>query len=334
LDVLIIGGTRFVGYSLTWRLLAAGHRVTLFNRGLNGDPFDQRVKRLVGDRTTEAFSHLLLGQSFDAVVDFAAFRPSDVQSAIEVLADRVGHYVFISTGQVYLVRAECPTPAREKDYAGRLIPRPADPGEVREWEYGVGKRGCEDALEEAWGRERFPATRLRIPMVNGERDYHRRLESYLWRLLDGGPLLLPQEGGPMRHVYGGEVARAVATLLGQSSTFGQAFNFAQEETPTLGELLRILAELLGAPARLLPVPTCELESAGLPAAAFSPFSASWMSFLDPSRAREELGLRHEPLRQYLDKIVTSFLTHPPKAPPENYALRERERKLAAGYSKR
>ena len=40
----------------------------------------------------------------------------------------------------------------------------------------------------------FPATRLRIPMVNGQRDYYRRIESYLWRLLDGSPILLPDGG--------------------------------------------------------------------------------------------------------------------------------------------
>ena len=49
-------------------------------------------------------------------------------------------------------------------------------------------RGVEDALAAAWAKSRFPSTRLRIPMVNGERDHFRRLERYLWRMLDGGPM--------------------------------------------------------------------------------------------------------------------------------------------------
>jgi nucleoside-diphosphate-sugar epimerase len=196
----------------------------------------------------------------------------------------------------------------------------------------MGKRAAEDALVEAWSARRFPATRLRIPMVNGERDYYRRIESYLWRLLDGGPLLVPDGGRrPTRHVYGGAVARAIVRLLGNPRTFGCAYNLAQDETPTLLEILGLLAELLGAPARFVEVSRERIVEAGLRPVAVSPFSGEWMSFIDPARAREALGFRHEPLRQYLDKIVSSFLAHPPDSPPEGYRT-GRERELA--YSTR
>jgi nucleoside-diphosphate-sugar epimerase len=235
----------------------------------------------------------------------------------------------ISTGQVYLVRDSCPRPARESDYDGPTIPAPADPEEWKEWDYGMGKRGGEAVLAEAWARSRFPATRLRIPMVNGERDHFRRLESYLWRLLDGGPLLLPDGGEkPTRHVYGGAVARETLRLLGNPATFGQAYNLAQDETPTLAELVGTTAEVLGAPARLVAVSSGRLRDAGLDPVDVSPFSGRWMSFLDPSRAKEELGFRHEPLRHYLDKIVTAFLSQPPLEPPANYKDRAAELALA------
>src|SRR6476469_4967927 len=100
---LIIGGTRFVGSLLTWRLLAAGHQVTHFNRGTLADPFGDRIERLRGDRTSEDFPRLLGGRSFDAVVDTAAFTGQDARRAVEVLHGRIGHYLFLSTGQVYLV---------------------------------------------------------------------------------------------------------------------------------------------------------------------------------------------------------------------------------------
>jgi hypothetical protein len=55
-----------------------------------------------------------------------------------------------------------------------------------------------------------------------------------------------------------------------------------------------------------------------------------MSFLDPALAKAELGFRHEPVRQYLDTIVASFLAHPPAEPPEAYRKnRDRELGLAA-----
>jgi nucleoside-diphosphate-sugar epimerase len=326
--VLIIGGTRFVGYLLAWRLIAAGHRVTLFNRGTIPDPFGERVERLRGDRTTADLARLLSGREFDAAVDFAAYTGEDAAAAVRVLDGRVGHYVFISTGQVYLVREGCPRPSSEADYAGLVMPEPADPDQRPGWEYGVGKRAAEDAFAQAREKQRFPATRLRIPMVNGERDYYRRVECYVRRILDGGPVLLPDGGvGVCRHVYGGEVARAIAGLLGNRATFGEAYNVCQEEEPTLEELVTLLAELLGAPARLAPVSRERLTAAGLDVREVSPFSGRWMSHLDPARARIELGFRHEPLERYLGKIVASLLANPPAEPPPGYEHRRVEMAL-------
>jgi len=325
-DVLIVGGNRFVGHELAFRLLAAGHRLTLLNRGTIPDPFGERVARLRGDRTGGGFSRLVGRARFDAVVDFAVFRGEEAEDAVAALTGRVGHYVMISTGQVYLVREPRPPfPAREADYEGAVMAAPESPGDRDQWDYGVGKRAAEDVLAREWAGSRFPSTRLRLPMVNGERDYHRRLEGYLWRLIDGGPLLLPDGGErPTRHVYGAAVARAIAALLGSRPTFGQAYNLAQDETPTVREILTIAAELLGATPRLVPVPSTEIEAAGLDVVAVSPFSGRWMSFLDPGRAKAELGFRHEPLREYLARIVASFVAHPPPAPPEALARRADE----------
>jgi nucleoside-diphosphate-sugar epimerase len=330
MHVLVIGGNRFVGRLLGWRLLAAGHRVTLLNRGRLADPFGDRVERLTGDRTTPDLDRLLSGRTFDAVVDLAAYTGDDGRRAAALLAGRTGHYVMVSTGQVYLVRESCPRPAKEQDYDGPVMARPTDPADVGDWEYGVGKRACEDALAEAFATRRFPATRVRIPMVNGELDYFRRLEGYLWRLLDGGPVVLPDGGAHrVRHVYAGEVARFLAEILGRPETFGQAYNVAQEETPKLAELVARVRDLLGSRADLVPVPMERLRAAGLEPLNVSPFSGRWMSFLDPSRVRRELGFVHEPLDGYLGKIVASFLAHPPADRPEGYAAREEERAVAA-----
>ncbi len=329
--VLVIGGNRFVGILLGWRLLARGDAVTLLNRGQLADPFEDRVERLRGDRTTNDLERLLSGRTFDAVVDLAAYSAEDARRAAEILRGRAGHYVLVSTGQVSLVRAGCPRPAREEDYDGPVLPRPADPRDLPEWEYGVGKRGAEDALAVAHARDGFPATRVRIPMVNGERDYLRRIEGYLWRLLDGGPVILPDGGTHLlRHVYGGEVARFLAEILGRPETFGRAYNVAQQETPTLAALVGRLRDLLGSRAELVPVPSERLRAAGLEPAAVSPFSGRWMSFVDPSRVRAELGFVHEPVELYVPKIVASFLAHPPSTRPDGYGRRADEIAIARG----
>lgn len=321
--VLIVGGTRFVGHFLTWRLIAEGHEVTLLNRGTIRDPFGDRIKRVIADRRALGAWRALDRARFDATVDFAAYTASDVRTTIDGLGDRAGHYVFISTGQVYLVREDCPQPSKEEDYDGPLIARVEKDG--ADWDYGIGKRDSEDLLVRAWSELQFPSTRLRIPMVNGERDHYRRIESYLRRILDGGPVLLPENRArPMRHVYSGAVVDAIARMLTRSDTYGEAFNLAQDETPTLPEMVRLLAEILGAPDRGAPVEDAKLRGAGLMPKDVSPFSDPWMSSPDPTRAKARLQFVHPPVATYLEKIVAVFLSHPPPSPPLNYKSRALE----------
>lgn len=326
MQVLVIGGTRFVGYHLVWRLIAGGHTVTTLNRGRRPDPFGDRVERLVADRTADEFDQVLADRSFDAAVDFAAYTGADTQRVVSTLGKgRVGHYIFISSGQVYLVREDYHPPARETDYHGPLLPEPDDPADRGEWSYGINKREAEDVLVSAWAKTGFPSTRLRLPMVNGERDPAQRIETYLWRLLDGGPILLPDGGANVvRHIYSQDVVKTILGILGNPGVFGEVYNLAQDRMPTLAEFVALLAGLLGAPAHLVAVPPDMLRNVGLEPATISPFSTRWMSCLDPSKARLELRFRPESLRTYLDKIITSFLAHPPEEPPENYQHRPTE----------
>ncbi|MEZ4398796.1 MAG: hypothetical protein R3B06_02165 [Kofleriaceae bacterium] len=330
MDVLVIGGNRFMGVSLVWRLVFAGHRVTVLNRGNLRDPFGARVERVRADRSTDAFDAALAGRGFDRVVDLAGFTGDDLARTVRVLGGQVGHYLFVSTGQVYLVREGCPRPATEADYHGPVMAAPTVAGDHDDWAYGVGKRAAEDALAAAGSA--LPSTRIRIPMVNGERDPRRRLESYLWRILDGGPLLVPYAGAIARHVYRGAVVEQVARLVDAPPAPGQAYNLAQAETPTVRELLIMLAERAGAaPPEVLDVPPATLTAAGLPTRAVSPLSTAWMSNLDPARAVAELGFTHPALATYLDAMIAAMVSAWPTTPPDGFHHRAAELALAARW---
>lgn len=337
MNVLIIGGNRFVGYLLVWRLLARRDRVTIINRGSIPDPFGDRVERFKGDRNGPELATLLAqsAERFDAVVDFAAFERSEIEKIVAQLrtpASKKPHYVFISTGQVYLVRQGAQFPAKESDYDGPLVEKPSTEPDLTQWTYGAGKRGCEDALFEAAAKHDFTFTTFRIPMVNGARDHFRRLEGYLYRLLDGGPLVLPGGGAHrVRHVYGTDVACAIAEVLTRQNAFGKAYNLSQDEQPTLTEVLEMLARHLGSTLRTVDVPRDEVIGAGLEPSGISPFSGLWMSKLDPALAKSELGFAHCPVDQYLRAVVESFLANPPAEPPEMYKTRSQELELARRF---
>lgn len=307
-----------------------GYQVTVLNRGTRPNPFANRVERITVDRTSAAFKQAIGGRSFDAVVDFAAYKAEDVEQVLEAFsADSIGHYIFISTGQVYLVRNNCPLPARESDYDGPVMAAPSTPDDHDEWLYGIRKRAAEDVLVQAWERQRFPSTRLRIPMVNGERDFHRRLESYLWRILDGGPVLLPGYGTKrVRHVYSMAIVRFIADIVGNQAVYGRAYNLCQDEIPTVSEFIHLLADAVGAPAQIVGVDDAILTESGLSAQSISPFHTTWTSLLEPSRAKLELGFVHELLPRYIERIVTSMMNHLPSQPPDNYVTRAKELEIA------
>src|SRR3989304_1868586 len=94
MQVLVIGGSRFIGLAVVQRLLMDGHRITLLNRGRTADPFGTRVSRVIGDRSDpETIQRAVARRDFDAVVDVISFREEDTRTAIEKLSGRSGDVI-------------------------------------------------------------------------------------------------------------------------------------------------------------------------------------------------------------------------------------------------
>jgi len=328
---LIIGGTRNLGPSLVTALLHAGYEVSVFNRGKTSAALPRQVERLYGDRGDPQVLRAALGKrEFDLVVDTTLYNGRDAEPIVDLLLNRTGRYIFISTGQVYLVRMGLDRPYREEDYAGPVMPGPLQSSayDYENWVYGVEKRAAEDVLMRGWVERRLPVTTLRLPMVNSERDYHNRIFGYYLRLCDGGPILIPEGPGlPLRHVYGGDVVQAVLRLAGTSLGLGRAYNISQDETVSLDAFLDKLARLANAQLRIVRVPRERLNQYSL-LPGCSPFSGTWMSVLDNVRSLTELGMKYTPLDEYLDKLVR-FLESSPERRMEAYAKRALELELAA-----
>ncbi|WP_245872296.1 NAD(P)H-binding protein, partial [Streptomyces alboverticillatus] len=97
--VLMLGGTEFVGRAVTDEALARGWDVTVFHRGRHEAPPGVTVLR--GDRLAEDGLAELADGTWDIVVDTWSGAPTAVRDAARLLADRAGHYVYISSGSVY-----------------------------------------------------------------------------------------------------------------------------------------------------------------------------------------------------------------------------------------
>ncbi|MEW5899987.1 MAG: NAD-dependent epimerase/dehydratase family protein [Acidobacteriota bacterium] len=330
MKILVIGGTRFIGYHLVRILLADGHEVTVFNRGRSPDEFGKEVRRIRGDRNDRADFYAKLHQEkFDVVADMIAFRAEDSRSAVETFAGRVGHFFHISTGAVYVVTRDYPSPLREEDFDRELFPRPKKNADW--WLYGFQKRECEEVLREAHLKRQFPVTILRPPIALGERDYTLRAYSYFLRLEDGQPLVLPDAGlNAFTQIYAGDIVRTVASNLLCESAFGQAYNVAQDEILTLRGFVLAAARILNHRPDLVDIPADVLERTSL-GTSFSPFSNRRPFILSTAKARRDLGFSPTPFETWLEKTILWFKYDYGGGPPENYETRNREIQIAARY---
>ncbi|MBI5169708.1 MAG: NAD-dependent epimerase/dehydratase family protein [Candidatus Eisenbacteria bacterium] len=323
LEILLAGGSGLMGEPTARALLAAGHRLSVLSRGRR--PSVVGAEAIAGDRTdARSLAVALGGRTFDLVVDFLAYDGADVSRLFDTPGLRIGRYVMISTGQVYLIGESRRPPFVEPD-AGIPVMREPEQGTRAHanWVYGVGKRAAEAEVmrrREA-GQE---ALALRLPVVQGAGDGSRRLWAYLQRMLDGGPILLPGGGGhPVRFVWAEDVGRAIAHLATGVSVPSFAYNVAMPDEPTLQEFLSMAATCLGAPLRTLEADPSACDAAGLDER-MSPYSGPWCSRPDPGLARAELGFETTPSSIWLPEVVRAHLNETRPEPHPSYVQRARE----------
>jgi 2'-hydroxyisoflavone reductase len=227
--LLVLGGTRFLGRGVVDHALAAGDQVTTFTRGTSGEPPDG-VEALHGDRNKPDGMDVLRGREWDAVVDTSGFVPVVVGRGAELLADAVGHYVFVSSINAYpSFPAE---PVRDDTPVHDCGPDAGSPdGEFETEQYGPFKVGSERAVDRYFAGR---SAHLRAGMIIGPYDDTGRFPYWVDRMARGGEVLAPHRPDvPMRLVdardLGGwavELARAgttgafVATGPAGQVTFG------------------------------------------------------------------------------------------------------------------
>lgn len=328
-NILVLGGTGFLGSHVAGALTSAGHRVAVLSRGHR--PVPAGVETLVADRhATEDLSRVLEGRRFDATVDFTAYDATDVERLLLIPYAVLGRYVLISSGQACLVTTAPRVPYTEDDSEFALKPEPtAGTRDHREWSYGVGKRRAEGALLALRTSHGVRGVVLRLPVMLGEGDSSLRTWAYLERMRDGGPLLLPEGGtSPVRFLYVRDLARLVRAVLENPPPKFAVYHVAQPDIVPLREVLERMARLAGAPARFVDVGEHDLEPAGIDRSC-SPYSGPWISVLDPARAAAEWGFLASRLDDYMPAVVRWHLENPPRASHPGYAQRERERALAA-----
>jgi 2'-hydroxyisoflavone reductase len=182
MKLLVLGGTVFLGRHVVEIALAQGHEVTMFNRGQHSPELFPEAKKLRGDR--DGGLSALESDKWDAVIDTCGYVPRLVGDSASLLADRVDHYVYVSSISAYADYSKFGIV--ETDSVGTLKDESTE--EVDGETYGPLKALCEQAAESAMpGR----VCNVRAGLIVGPHDQSDRFTYWPARVDRGGEVLAP-----------------------------------------------------------------------------------------------------------------------------------------------
>lgn len=185
LDILILGGTGFIGPHMVREALRRGHNVTLFNRGRTNSDIFPDLETIQGDRAGDLAG--LKGRSWDTVIDNSGYVPRHVQNSAQLLAPNVGYYLYISTVAVY---EDFNRPNDEDAPLATLEDETIE--EVNSETYGPLKALCEKRATAEIDADHLGI--IRPTYICGPGDHTDRFTWYPVRTRQGGTMVWP--GGP------------------------------------------------------------------------------------------------------------------------------------------
>jgi 2'-hydroxyisoflavone reductase len=241
MNLLILGGTKFVGRHIAAHALVRGHQVTLFNRGQTNVGIFPGAEKLTGDR--DGGLDILSGRTWDTVIDVNGYLPRVVGASAQLLKNAVARYVFISSISVF---ADFSIAGQNEDAPLARLQDPTT--EVIDGDtYGGLKVACEQVV-----RQTFPerALILRPGYVVGPHDPTDRMTAWLRRITRGGEMLAPgSPDAPIQFIDGRDLAAFVVDMTERQATGIYNLNGLGTHV-SWGEVFEEALRLSGADTRL------------------------------------------------------------------------------------
>ncbi len=252
-SVLFIGGTGIISSACTQRALDVGMDVYVLNRGTSKTrSAPDACQLLQGDvNDAEAMRSAIGDREFDVVADFRAFVPSHVQSRLDLLRDRMGQYVFISSASAYQT-----PPSRQPTVESTPLRNPY-------WQYSRDKIACEDLLVKAYRDEGLPMTIVRpshtydktlLPMDGGY--------TVVDRMRRGVEVVVHGDGTSLWTLtHHADFAHAFTGLLGHPAAIGDSFHITSDEWLSWNQIFETVARAAGVEPKIVHVPSDAIAAA-------------------------------------------------------------------------
>ncbi len=288
MDVLIIGGTRFLGLNLTEALLRGNQNVTLFNRGTrrNQFPFNNDVEWLIGDRhDEEKFSSVFKKRKFDVVIDTCAYFLSDAELIVDVFRDKIGKYIFTSSMVVahtkeFDEQISLPIPNR------RLFDTTANNS------YAYNKTLIEEFLVDQFDKNGFPFISLRPSEINGPGEI--REWYYIDRIRSGRQkILIPGSGEKLfQPGYIDDIVQGFLLAIVKKDVTGECYNLTGDEIISPNQYIKLIAEILKERIKPVNIPYHFFRQL-VQTKYFFPFCYKHSFVIDLTKTKKELGYQPE-----------------------------------------
>jgi nucleoside-diphosphate-sugar epimerase len=244
--VLFIGGTGIISSACTRLAAERGVELYVLNRGESWRPIPDEVTRLMGDiRDPESARAAIGSLEFDAVVDWVAFTPENIETDLEIFRGRTAQYIFISSASAYQT-----PPTSLPVTESTILDNPM-------WEYSRQKIACEDRLTRAYREDHFPCTIVRpshtydctlLPPHGG------------WTVIDrmrrGKQVVVHGDGASVWTLtHHRDFAKGLVGLLGRDDAVGETFHITSDEWLSWDRIHNILAQAADTTAEMVHVPS-------------------------------------------------------------------------------
>jgi 2'-hydroxyisoflavone reductase len=183
LNVLVLGGTRFLGRHLVEEFLKRGHKVTLFNRAVSNPNLFSNLEKIKGDRGGDNLK-ALMGRKWDAVIDTSGYIPRIVELSSNILCNSTSHYTFISTISVY---EDFNIDDIDENSSLAKLEDPKNEN-ITDKTYGPLKGLCESVVQSYFPKK---ALIIRPGIIVGPYDTSDRFTYWVDRVNKGGKVLAP-----------------------------------------------------------------------------------------------------------------------------------------------
>lgn len=317
MNVVILGGTRFIGRAIVEELVSAGHRLLLVHRGM-AEPDGLPPAEHLHTERADLHSYRAALEFFApaAAIDCRALTRADAETALAALPEGI-RLVVLSSVDVYRAFAAL-NDERETD------PVPLDedsPVRPERYPYRGKIVGMDDydKLDVEYVYLPRGATVLRLPMVYGERDYQRR-EEFILRRIRAGRTRIPVGAGMWLACRGyvRDVARGVRLALEAPVATGEVLNLCEDRTFSILMWSRMILDAAGSDAELVRVADDLLPEDLEPTGAMTQHLAA-----SARKARAMLGWSTSDPAETLRTTVAWHLANPPPEPDLDFGADDR-----------